>query len=327
MSYHDKDKPLVMVTGATGFVGNALVDFLSTKGITTRRCVRNIAANPVVYESVFENGDINEFTDWSEALSDVDVVVHTAARVHVMDERSSDPITEFRRVNVSATVNLARQAVEAGVSRFIYLSSVKVNGESSSLGFPLKASDSTMPVGPYAISKAEAEVKLLDIASKTGLEVVIIRPPLIYGKGVKANFSLLIRAIRAGLPLPFGRVFENRRSMVSLANLVDFIFLCLDSRNAINQIFMISDGEDVSTGDLILRINKILGRNSHLFPVPVSLLEKIALIFGKKDYMERLTGNLQVDINKNFDLLNWKPKTNLNKGLLLMLSEGIDDRR
>lgn len=327
MSYLNSDKPLVMVTGAAGFVGSSLVDFLLTKGITARRCVRNIASYPAVSESIFENGDIDECTNWSEALRGVGVVVHTAARVHVMDERSSDPIAEFRRVNVSATVNLARQAVEAGVSRFIYLSSVKVNGESSSLGVPLKASDPSMPVGPYAISKAEAEVALLDIASQTGLEVVIIRPPLIYGVGVKANFSLLIRAIRAGLPLPFGRVVENRRSMVSLTNLVDFIVLCLNSPDAVNQIFMISDGDDISTGDLIMRIAKIIGRNSYLVPVPVSVLEKMALIFGKKDFMGRLTGNLQVDIDKNFELLNWKPKTSLDKGLLLTLCEVNDDSR
>jgi nucleoside-diphosphate-sugar epimerase len=327
MNYIKNDKPLVMVTGATGFVGKSLVNFLLTKGISTRRCVREITPYSADPECSFENGDINEFTNWSEALRDVGVVVHTAARVHVMDEKESDPLAAFRRVNVLATVNLARQAVEAGVSRFIYLSSVKVNGESSSFGVPLKASDSSMPVGPYATSKREAEVALLDIASETGLEVVIIRPPLVYGMGVKANFALLIRAIKAGVPLPFGRVFENRRSMVSLTNLVDFIVLCLDSPNAVNQIFMVSDGDDTSTADLIMRIANTIGRNYYLVPVSVSVLEKMALIFGKKDLMGRLTGNLQVDINKNFELLNWKPKASLDKGLILMLCEVTDDNK
>lgn len=312
-------RPLVMVTGANGFVGEALVTSLMQKDFAVRRAVRHMSCEIFDDESVFISGDINGSTNWMDGLEGVEVVVHTAARVHVMDERSLDPIAEFRRVNVLGSVNLARQAARSGVKRFIYLSSVKVNGELSSVGCSLKASDTPRPLGAYAISKSEAEIELLEVASETGLEVVIIRPPLIYGPGVKANFALLIRAIRMGIPLPFGMITTNRRSMVSIYNLIDFVTVCLEHPAARNEIFMISDGHDVSTADLVARISNVLGKNIILIPVPVFLLAKIALIFGKQGFMERLTGNLQVDINKNVSLLNWRPKSCLDESLMKTL--------
>jgi nucleoside-diphosphate-sugar epimerase len=314
-------RPLVMVTGANGFVGEALVASLITKDFVVRRSVRQMTFDFSDDESVFVSGDINESTKWMDGLVGVDVIVHTAARVHVMDEQSLDPLAEFRRVNVLGSVNLARQASRAGVKRFIYLSSVKVNGEVSASGCSFEASDPPRPLGAYAVSKSEAEVELLRVATETGLEVVIIRPPLVYGPGVKANFALLIRTIRMGVPLPFGKVTENRRSMVSLDNLVDFVTVCLDNLAASNEIFMISDGHDISTADLITRISKALGKKVFLIPIPVSFLGKIAFIFGKKDFMERLTGNLQVDIDKNIYILNWRPKGCLDESLMKALND------
>ena len=317
----EAQRPVVMVTGANGFVGEALVTSLTQRNFSVRRSVRHKSSNPSYDESEFISGDINGSTDWMRGLKGVDVVVHTAARVHVMDEQSSDPITEFRSVNVHGSANLARQAARSGVKRLIYLSSVKVNGESSTEGYSLKASDTPSPLGAYAISKSEAELELLEVALETGLEVVIIRPPLIYGKGVKANFASLIHAIRKGIPLPFGMVTNNRRSLVSLDNLIDFIEVCLEHTAAGNETFMISDGQDISTADLVKQIGNALCKKIILIPVPVFLLNKVALIFGKQELMERLTGNLQVDINKNFLLLDWRPKLSLDEGLLKTLDD------
>ncbi|MDA9027167.1 NAD-dependent epimerase/dehydratase family protein [Gammaproteobacteria bacterium] len=324
----DKNDQLrVMVTGANGFVGKVLTDCLINKDIQVVPCIRKLGPETNFGDSaVCECGDINKATNWQEALSGVDTVVHTAARVHVMSDKSSNPLDEFRRVNVDATLNLARQASKAGVKRFIYLSSVKVNGESSAYGNSLKSSDSINPVGPYAISKLEAEQQLFKLSWDTGLEIVIIRPPLIYGPGVKANFAMLASAVRRGLPLPLGKITQNVRSMVSLDNLVDFISVCLQHPAAANEVFMVSDGEDVSTADLVLRMAKVYKRNIWLIPVPISALDKAAYLVSKQDVLARLVGSLQVDIQKNFDLLNWKPKMNLDDGLSVALASRVMSR-
>lgn len=313
----DKNHQLrVLVTGANGFIGRALTDHLSKLSFQLVPCVRKLPKERE-FDSLpfFECGDIHSSTNWKEALSGVDVVVHTAARVHIMSDKSSNSSDNYHRINVDASMNLALQASKAGVKRFIYLSSAKVNGESSALGNPFKSSDFPNPVGEYAISKFEAEQQLIKLSSETGLEVVIIRPPLVYGPGVKANFALLANIVRLGLPLPFGSITENLRSMVSLDNLIDFISLCLQHTAVANEVFMVSDGDDVSTVDLIKRIAKVYQRKIWLIPIPISILAKIANCLSKKDALDRLVGTLQVDIQKNFDLLNWKPKTTLDLGL------------
>ncbi|MDB4068955.1 NAD-dependent epimerase/dehydratase family protein [Pseudomonadales bacterium] len=327
MMSNKNSKLRVMVTGANGFVGKALTDFLIDNDIQTLPCIRKSRPETDFPDLVvFESGDISKLTNWEEALCGVDVIVHTAARVHVMSEKSSDPLDEFRRVNVDATLNLARQASQAGVKRFIYLSSVKVNGESSEYGNSLKASDSTNPVGHYAISKLEAEQQLFNLSLDTGLEIVIIRPPLIYGPGVKANFAMLASAVKRGLPLPVGRITQNSRSMVSLNNLVDFISVCLEHPAAANEVFMVSDGEDVSTANLVVRMAKIYKRKICLIPVPISVLDKVAQLVSKQDVLGRLVGSLQVDIRKNFDVLSWRPRVNLDDGLSMALAVCIKNR-
>lgn len=316
-----QDNELVMVTGASGFVGKHLVQCLTNKGIPVRPCVREASTSYSAAAPLCVIGEISDRTDWSAALDGVSVVVHTAARVHVMKETDPRAGSEYHRVNFAATVNLARQAVQKGVKRLIFLSTAKVLGESSPEGVPLKAGDRLSPCGHYARSKAEAEAALMEIAASSRLEVVIIRPPLVYGTGVKANFLLLAKAVESGFPLPFGALIENRRSMVSINNLNDFIYLCLTAMQAKNQTFMISDGEDVSTAELICRMGAVLDRKIYMIPVPIVVLRVLAVFAGKKSSMSRLSDSFQVDISKNLDLINWKPKLGLDGGLRLALSD------
>lgn len=255
-------------------------------------------------------GRVNGDAAWQAALSGIDAVVHLAARVHVMRESASDPLAEFRRVNVAASLKLARQAATAGVRRFVYLSSVKVNGESGTY----TESHPPAPEDAYGVSKHEAEVGLRRIADETGLEVVIIRPPLVYGPGVRANFRALMRAVARGIPLPLGAI-DNRRSLVASDNLADFILACLDQPAARNETFLVSDGEDLSTTDLIRRLARVMGRPARLLPVPASLLMAAATLAGQRDVARRLLGSLQVDISKARRLLNWAPRISVDEGL------------
>ena len=303
----------VLVTGASGFVGSALCAHLVAKGHTVRGAVRNTQGKPlpgVEYQIV---SDMSIGANWREVLTDINVVVHCAARVHVMKEASVDPLAAFREVNVKGTACLAEQAVDRGAKRFICISSIKVNGETTS-GHPFKADDTPAPEDPYGISKWEAEQVLREIAEKTGLEVVIIRPPLVYGPGVRANFLRLMQGIMSGVPLPLGAI-DNRRSLVALDNLVDLIEDCLNNPQAINQTFLVSDGDDLSTKALFQRTAVALGRPVRLIPVPVSLLWAMARLFGKSDFAQRLCGSLQVDISKTRDRLSWSPPISVDEAL------------
>lgn len=303
-----------LITGATGFVGSALVERLAaTPGWVPVLGFRREPEPPPVHPWALA-GELSPDNDWCEALQGCGAVVHCAARVHVMHETATDALAAFREVNVEGTLNLARQAAEAGVRRFIYLSSIKVNGEQTLSGQPFTVQDVPAPLDPYSISKYEAEEGLRKLAQKTGMEVVIIRPPLVYGAGVKANFLNMMRWLHKGVPLPLGAI-DNRRSLVALDNLVDLIITCLDHPQAANQTFLVSDGEDLSTTELLRRMGLALGRPARLLPVPVSLLTAGAALLGRRDMAQRLCGSLQVDISKAQTLLGWKPPINVDEGL------------
>jgi nucleoside-diphosphate-sugar epimerase len=259
-------------------------------------------------------GDLAPDTDWHEALQGCQALVHCAARVHVMDDGATDPLAEYRRANVEGMLHLARQAAEAGVSRFVFLSSIKVNGEQTPVDRPFTADDMPAPANPYAVSKHEAEQGLLALAEKTGLEVVIIRPPLVYGPGVKANFASMMRWLDKGVPLPLGAI-HNRRSLVARANLVDLILTCLDHPAAANQVFLAGDGEDLSTTELLRKLGQALGRPARLLPVPEGLLEGAAGLLGKRAVAQRLCGSLGVDIGKARERLGWEPPVSVDQAL------------
>ena len=319
----------VLLTGATGFIGRALVDCLLNDGVSVQALVRSyttkLPAEVVQYEcgdfSNLEKGADSECkTILDEALVDVDVVVHLAARVHVMNDRAEDPLSLFRQLNRDATLGLAKRSAEKGVERFVYLSSIKVNGELSPVGKPFRGDDTTGPTDPYGLSKYEAENALLELAGVTKMGVVIIRPPLVYGPGVKANFASIVKIVKKGFPIPLALI-RNKRSLVALENLVDFIALCADldkSPKAANQIFLISDDEDVSTPELIRKIAYAYGLTPRLFPFPVSWMRFIARLLGKEDVAARLFGSLQVDISKAKSLLGWKPVVSMDEQLKKM---------
>lgn len=267
-------------------------------------------------------GDLEATTDWRTALDGVDSVVHLAARVHVMQDTASDPLAEFRRVNVAGTLNLARQAALAGVRRLVFVSSVKVNGEGTMPGRPYTADDVPAPLDAYGVSKHEAEVGLREIAKATGLEITIIRPVLVYGPGVGANFLAMMRWLYRGVPLPLGAI-HNRRSLIAVDNLADLILTCLDHPGAANQVFLASDGEDVSTTELLRRTAQALGKPERLLPVPVPLLNLAARLLGKQDFAQRLCGSLQVDIGKTRAMLEWTPPLSLQAGLVLAAQDFV----
>ncbi len=304
----------VLLTGASGFVGRSVLDAAKRRGVGVRPVFRSLATANGHPGAVLVPGLDGE-ADWAQALQGVDVVIHAAARAHVMREEALDPLTEYRRVNVQGTSNLARQAAAAGVRRFVFISSIKVNGEATLPDRPFTADDAPAPEDAYGISKTEAETELRRIAQETGMEVTIIRPPLVYGPGVKGNFFSLINWVRRGLPLPLGGVTHNRRSLVGLDNLVDLIWVCVEHPKAANQTFLISDGEDLSTTELLRRIGKALSQPARLLWVPAGLIALMASLLGKKVISQRLLGSLQVDIRKTCELLDWKPIVAVDEGL------------
>jgi len=303
------DKSQILITGATGFVGSRLCEIAIQADWDIRRVIRN----PDIQDGIVV-GDLGPDTKWSTALTNVEIVVHLAARVHVMKEGGENQLAEFRCVNTDGTMNLARQAAKAGVKRFIYISSIKVNGEGTPLGQPYTMDDVLAPTDPYGISKREAEDRLQLLAEDTGMEIVIIRPPLVYGPGVKANFLSMMRWLDKQIPLPLGAI-HNKRSLVALDNLVDLIMTCVKHPAAANQIFLAGDGEDMSTTELLQRMGKSLSKPACLLPVPVWLLKAGAALLGKRDIAQRLLGSLQVDISKARNLLGWTPPVSVDDEL------------
>jgi UDP-4-keto-D-QuiNAc 4-reductase len=303
-----------LVTGASGFVGGAVVRRLAADGLPVRAASRRpIPDLPRGVEQVIV-GDLGPGTDWSEALAGVDVVVHAAARVHVMRDVAADPLGEFRRINVDGTLALARQAARSGAGRFVFLSSIKVNGESTPPGRPFTPDDASAPVDPYGVSKLEAEQGLLAIAQETRMSIVIIRPVLVYGPGVKGNFLSMMRWVQKGLPLPLGAV-DNRRSLVALDNLVDLIVTVMRHPAAAGRVFLAADGEDLSTTMLLRRTAAALGRPSRLIPVPAVLLRAAARLAGRSAIADRLLGTLQVDIEEARRRLGWSPPVTVDAAL------------
>lgn len=303
-----------LVTGSDGFVGRALVSYLLTKGETVRGSLWK--PNEEVLEEIetIVVGSVDSDTDWAEALDSVDVIIHTAARVHMMNDDVVDPLAEFRKTNVEGTLNLARQAAQTGVKRFVFISSIKVNGESSLSKRVFTANDEPPPIDPYGISKYEAETGLKKISEETGLEVVIVRPPLVYGPGVKANFLAMMKWIKKGIPLPLGCI-NNRRSLVALDNLVDFLYCCATRPEAANRTFLISDNDDLSTSELLRKVAMAMGKKPFLIPVPVSWINFLAKFLGKGQVADRLLGSLQVDSSPAREILGWKPVVTVDQGL------------
>ena len=304
----------VLLTGATGFVGGRLALGLRDAANIDLSCAVREPGRAPSWGKEFVVSGLDSAADWSEALQDQELVIHAAARAHVMQEQTDDPLTEYRKVNVEGTLNLARQAAEAGVRRFIFLSSIKVNGESTPPNQPYLADSEPAPEDAYGISKHEAERGLQDIGRETGMELVVIRPPLVYGPGVKGNFASMIKLVERGVPLPFGSV-HNRRSLVALDNLVDLVITCTGHPAAANETFLVSDGRDLSTTELLRGVGDAMGKSTRLFPVPPGLLMFAATVLGRKAMAQRLLGSLQVDILKAQELLGWRPPVSVEEGL------------
>ncbi len=301
----------VLLTGATGFLGGRLgAELSASSSCKLSVAVRNTVSFPNI--NVFQVSTLDGSTDWSRALSNQQVVIHAAARAHIVKNESVDLLVKYQQVNVDGTLNLARQAAAAGAQRFVFMSSIGVNGNINIC--PFTEADTPAPVEVYAQSKWEAEQGLWDIQSETGMELVIIRPPLVYGPGAPGNFGSLIRWVEKSVPLPLGAI-HNQRSLVAVDNLVDLIITCIDHPAAANQVFLAGDGQDLSTTELLRGVAQAMGKPSRLIPVPQSLLMFVATLLGRRAVAQRLLGSLQVDISKARDLLGWEPPISVQEGL------------
>ena len=300
----------ILVTGGSGFLGSNLINKLDSNNVSVLdRTHKEFAGSVPFYAGVIDGQ-----SNYSDALHNISIVIHCAARVHIMDDESNNPLDDYREVNTLGTLNLARQAAESGVKRFIFISTIKVNGEVTELGKPFKSCDSRKPVDFYGQSKSDAEEQLLQLSEDTGLEVVIIRPTLVYGPGVKANFASLLNLVSKGLPLPFGCIKNNRRSLVSVQNLVDLIITCIDHPKAVSQVLLVSDDNDVSTASMVKQMSNALGKQNRLLPVPLWCYLLVGKLTGKTDVVDRLLGSLQVDITHTKQTLSWTPPQTLEQG-------------
>ncbi|SFM64239.1 Nucleoside-diphosphate-sugar epimerase [Ectothiorhodospira mobilis] len=311
----------ILITGATGFIGTALAQRLDAEGMAVRGTVRHQAPKDAPYP-VIPVGDLNGDTPWRAALQDVDTIVHLAARTFVPKAPEAAPLSAFRRVNVEATAALARQAARAGVRRFIYVSTIKVHGESTPPDRPFREQDPLSPADAYARSKAEAEAALRSIARETGLETVILRPPLVHGPGMGGNLARLRRWVQRGVPLPLGAVTGNRRSLVGVDNLTDLILRCVDHPAAAHETFLVADGQDLSTADLLRAMGKAAGRPARLLPVPVPVLRATASLLGREEMARRVLDSLRVDASKVRRVLQWQPPVPLEQGLARAMQPG-----
>lgn len=304
----------LLITGATGFVGSELLQQLA-KGskCQLRATVRNNAEGLPADVSAYQIGDIDTDTDWYEPLVECRTVIHTAARAHLMDDTAQNPLTEFRRVNVEGTLNLARQAIDAGVKRFIFISSIKVNGEGES-SRAYRFDDPAAPEDDYGLAKWEAEQGLKALCSKSAMELVVIRPPLIYGPGVKGNLELLTKVIDKGLPLPLGAI-KNQRDMLSLNNLIDLIKICIEHPAAPGQVFLCCDNEPISTPQLIKLMASGLEKTVRLWPVPVSVLSLLAYLTGRQAMIKRLSSDFRIDMQHTMNTLEWQPPFSVAKSM------------
>lgn len=317
-----RGRPLCIgVTGASGFVGGALLEQLARERYNVVALVRR----PTILQGAVVRavGDLEKAEGLADALKGVDVLVHLAARAHVMHEHCSDALPLYRAVNVDATIRLAEAAVGAGVKRIVFVSSIKVNGEHTATR-PFTAADEPAPQDAYGLSKREAEAVLWRIAGETGLEITVIRPPLVYGPLVKGNLRRLSSLVQRGLPLPFGAV-RNRRSLVSAYNLCDLLVRCIEHPAAVGQTFLASDGEDLSTPDLIREIAAAMSRPARLWPVPVPILRLAGRVAGRLDEVDRLCGSLRVDIAKTHELLDWQPPLSVREGFRRAMGRSAAD--
>lgn len=303
----------ILITGATGFVGGGILSRLVSEKRPVRAAVRRpVHTWPASVETVLV-GDMDANTDWCEALRDVECVVHCAARAHVLKEVANDPLTEFRRINEFGTLTLARQAAQTGVRRFVFLSSIGVNGDET-FGQPFSVESPPQPVSAYAIAKLGAEINLRQLAAETAMEIVILRPPLVYGPDAPGNFRQLKKAIQCRLPLPLGAI-RNSRSFVALDNLVDLALTCLDHPAAAGETFLVSDNDDLSTPEFVRRLGKAMGKSPWLLSVPPSGLNMLAKVAGKEAQVKKLTGSLQIDIRHTMETLKWRPIVSVDAAL------------
>ena len=315
----------ILVTGANGFIGSTLVEYLINKKVNVTTLIRNKAVKHAESDSLhntkvddllnLQNKSSICYKKVEKNLTNQDVVVHAAARVHVMNENDKNPLDSFLQMNCKATLALAELAAASGVKRFIFISTINVYGSSSQTGKPLKFDSKASPATPYAISKYEAEKGLMDIAIKTGMEVVIIRSPLVYGAGVPANFQSLLKLVKKQWPLPFGSITENRRSFIGLDNLVDLIYVCSTNEKAANQIFLASDHNDLSCRELFETISLAFGYRVKLLPVPLIIFSILGKVTGKTKTVESLCDSFQVDITHTSETLNWKPPLSVEEGM------------